>query len=124
MNALIVIWGYTLCVISVVSGLMIIQHAICNLSRWTYSIRSVALWWNAMLLGGGIHVVTAYTIGGKTPIFGEVMIYAGIALMGIRGIRMAYWEMANDQDGMWRHLIAAVRITMMRVKDIFARGGR
>ena len=124
MNALIVIWGYTLCVISVVSGLMIIQHAICKLSRWTYSIRSVALWWNALLLGGGIHVVTAYTIGGKTPIFGEVMIYAGIALMGIRGIRRAYWEMANDQDGMWRHLIAAVRITMMRVKDIFARGGR
>ena len=124
MSALLVFWGYTLCVISVVSGLMIIQHAICNLSRWTYSIRSVALWCNALLLGGGIHVVTAYTIGGKTPIFGEVMIYAGIALMGIRGIRRAYWEMANDQDGMWRHLIAAVRITMMRVKDIFARGGR
>ena len=124
MNALIVFWHYTLCAISIASGLMIIQHAICNLSRWTYSIRSVALWWNALLLGGGIHVVTAYTIGGKTPIFGEVMIYAGIALMGIRGIRRAYWEMANDQDGMWRHLIAAVRITMMRVKDIFARGGR
>ena len=124
MNALIVVWSYTLCVISVISGLLIIQHAICNLSRWTYSIRSVALWWNALLLGGGIHVVTAYTIGGKTPIFGEVMIYAGIALMGIRGIRRAYWEMANDQDGMLRHLIAAVRITMMRVKDIFARGGR
>ena len=124
MSALLVFWSHTLCVISVISGLLIIQHAICNLSRWTYSIRSVALWWNAMLLGGGIHVVTAYTIGGKTPIFGEVMIYAGIALMGIRGIRRAYWEMANDQDGMWRHLIAAVRITMMRVKDIFARGGR
>lgn len=124
MSALLVFWSHTLCVISVISGLLIIQHAICNLSRWTYSIRSVALWWNALLLGGGIHVVTAYTIGGKTPIFGEVMIYAGIALMGIRGIRRAYWEMANDQDGMWRHLIAAVRITMMRVKDIFARGGR
>ena len=53
-----------------------------------------------------------------------VLINLGIALMGIRGIRRAYWEMANDQDGMWRHLIAAVRITMMRVKDIFARGGR
>ena len=124
MSALLVFWSHTLCVISVISGLLIIQNAICNLSRWTYSIRSVALWWNALLLGGGIHVVTAYTIGGKTPIFGEVMIYAGIALMGIRGIRRAYWEMANDQDGMWRHLIAAVRITMMRVKDIFARGGR
>ena len=124
MSALLVFWSHTLCVISVISGLLIIQHAICNLSRWTYSIRSVALWWNALLLGGGIHVVTAYTIGGKTLIFGEVMIYAGIALMGIRGIRLAYWEMANDPNGMWRHLIAAVRIMVMRVKDIFARGGR
>ena len=123
MSAMLVFWSYVLCSISIVSGLMIIQHAICNLSRWTYSIRSVALWWNALLLGGGIHIVTAYA-GGKTPVFGEVLINAGIALMGIRGIRRAYWEMANDQDGMWRHLIAAVRITMMRVKDIFARGGR
>ena len=121
MSALLVFWSHTLCVISVISGLLIIQHAICNLSRWTYSIRSVALWWNALLLGGGIHVVTAYTIGGKTPIFGEVMIYAGIALMGIRGIRRAYWEMANDPDGMWRHPIAAVRIMWARVKAIFAK---
>lgn len=121
MSALLVFWSHTLCVISVISGLLIIQHAICNLSRWTYSIRSVALWWNALLLGGGIHVVTAYTIGGKTPIFGEVMIYAGIALMGIRGIRRAYWEIANDPDGMWRHMIAAVRIILMRVKALFAK---
>ena len=63
MSALLVFWSHTLCVISVISGLLIIQHAICNLSRWTYSIRSVALWWNALLLGGGIHVVMAYTIG-------------------------------------------------------------
>ena len=124
MNALLVVWSYALCSISVVSGLMIIQHAICNLSRWTYSIRSVALWWNAMLLGGGIHIVTAYTIGGKTPIFGEVMIYAGIALMAFEESGGHIGEMANEPDGMWRHLIAAVRITMMRVKDIFARGGR
>ena len=124
MSALLVFWSYALCSISVVSGLLIIQHAICNLSRRTYSIRSVALWWNALLLGGGIHVVTAYTIGGKTPIFGELMIYAGIALMSIRGIRRAYWEMANDPDGIWRHLIAAVRIIVMRVKDIFARDGK
>ena len=121
MSALLVFWSHTLCVISVISGLLIIQHAICTLSRWTYSIRSVALWWNALLLGGGIHVVTAYTIGGKTPIFGEVMIYAGIALMGIRGIRRAYWEIANDPDGMWRHMIAAVRIILMRVKALFAK---
>ena len=121
MNALLVFWSYTLCVISIVSGLMIIQHAICNLSRWTYSIRSVALWWNALLLGGGIHIVTAY-VGGKTPVFGEVLINAGIALMGIRGIRRAYWDMANDPDGMWRHLIAAVHIMWERVKAIFARG--
>lgn len=69
MNALIVVWSYTLCVISVISGLLIIQHAICKLSRWTYSIRSVALWWNALLLGVGIHVVMAYTIGGKNADF-------------------------------------------------------
>lgn len=123
MNALIVVWSYTLCVINIVSGLMIIQHAICNLSRWTYSIRSVALWWNAMLLGGGIHIVAAYA-GGKTPVLGEVLINLGIALMGIRGIRRAYWEMANDPNGMWRHLIAAVRIMVMRVKALFAKGGK
>ena len=60
MNALIVVWSYTLCVINIVSGLMIIQHAICNLSRRTYSIRSVALWWNSLLLGGGLLVLLAF----------------------------------------------------------------
>ena len=77
MSALLVFWSHTLCVINIVSGLMIIQHAICKLSRWTYSIRSVALWWNALLLGGGIHIVTAYA-GGKTPVFGEVLINLGL----------------------------------------------
>ena len=123
MNALLVFWGHTLCVISVISGLLIIQHAICNLSRWTYSIRSVALWWNALLLGGGIHIVTAYA-NGKTPVFGEVLINLGVALMGIRGIRRAYWEMANDPHGMFAHVMAAVRIMWARVKALFAKGGK
>lgn len=123
MQGISIAWGYLLWMVNMVCGALIVQHAICNLSRWQYNIRSLALWGNALLLGGGIHIVTAYA-GGKTPVFGEVLINLGIALMDIRGIRRAYWEMANDQDGMWRHLIAAVRITMMRVKDIFARGGR
>lgn len=109
MNALIVVWSYTLCVINIASGLMIIQHAICNLSRWTYSIRSVALWWNALLLGGGIHVVTAYPIGGKTPIFGEVLINLGVALLSVRSMRRIYREYADDPAGILAHAKAEAR---------------
>ena len=34
------IWHGLLLAINVASGFLIVQHAICNLSRWTYSIRS------------------------------------------------------------------------------------
>ena len=120
MNALIVVWSYTLCVINIVSGLMIIQHAICNLSRWTYSIRSVALWGNALLLGGGLRVLLAFGAQ-ENPGFGEVLINAGVALLGARGMRRAYSEFANDPNGLWSHLKAAVRIILMRVKALFAK---
>lgn len=122
MNALIVVWSYTLCVINIVSGLIIIQHAICNLSRWTYSIRSVALWWNALLLGGGIHIVTAYA-GGKTPVFGEVLINLGIALMGIRSMRRIYREYAEDPAGLLAHAKTELVRVLGLLKALFTRSG-
>ena len=123
MSALLVFWSHTLCVISVISGLLIIQHAICNLSRWTYSIRSVALWWNALLLGGGIHIVTAYA-GGKTPVFGEVLINLGVALLSVRSMRRIYREYADDPAGILAHAKAEARRILMMLKAIFARDGK
>ena len=121
MQGISIAWGYLLWMVNMLAGLLIVQHAICNLSRWQYTVRSLALWWNALLLGGGIHVVTAYTIGGKTPIFGEVLINAGIALMGIRGIRRAYWEYADDPNGLWAHAKAEARRILMMAKAYFAK---
>ena len=123
MSALLVFWSYALCSISVVSGLMIIQHAICNLSRWTYSIRSVALWGNALMLGGGLRVLLAFGAN-ENPGFGEVLINAGIALLSMRGMRRIYREYADDPKGLWMHLKTEIIIIVMRMKALFAKDGK
>ena len=119
MNALLVVWEHTLCVISLISGLMIIQHSVCNLSRWTYSIRSVALWWNALLLGGGVYIVGAYSGGSAKPIFGEVLVYLGVALQGVHGMRRIYREYADDPKGLWMHLKTEILRISMIVRAFF-----
>ena len=59
MDGISIAWGYALWMINMACGAMIVQHAVCNLSRWQYSIRSMALWGNALLLGGGLRVLLA-----------------------------------------------------------------
>lgn len=120
MQGIVIAWGYALWMVNMICGALIVQHAICNLSRWTYSIRSVALWGNALLLGGGLRVLLAFGAQ-ENPGFGEVLINAGVALLGARGMRRAYSEFANDPNGLWSHLKAAVRIILMRVKALFAK---
>ena len=60
MDGISIAWGYALWMINMACGAMIVQHAVCNLSRWQYSIRSMALWGNALLLGGGLRVLLAF----------------------------------------------------------------
>lgn len=60
MQGVVIAWGYALWLINMVCGALIVQHAICNLSRWQYNIRSLALWGNAMMLGGGLLVLLAF----------------------------------------------------------------
>ena len=83
-------------------------------------LRSLALWGNALMLGGGLRVLLAFGAQ-ENPGFGEVLINAGVALLGARGMRRAYSEFANDPNGLWSHLKAAVRIILMRVKALFAK---
>ena len=116
-------WGLLLWAINMLAGLLIVQHAVCNLSRWQYTARSVALWWNALLLGGGIHIVTAYA-GGKTPVFGEVLINLGVALLSVRSMRRIYREYADDPAGILAHAKAEARRILMMLKAIFARDGK
>ena len=123
MNALIVVWSYTLCVISVISGLLIVQHAVCNLSRWQYTVRSLALWGNALLLGGGLRVLLAFGAR-ENPGFGEVLINAGIALLSARSMRRIYREYADDPKGLWAHAKAEVRRIWMQLRALFVKGGK
>ena len=73
MQGVVIAWRYALWLIKIVCGALIEQHAICNLSRWQYNIRSLALWGNAMMLGGGLLVLLAFGAH-ENPGFGEVLI--------------------------------------------------
>ena len=121
MQSIVIAWGYALWFVNMICGALIVQHAICNLSRWTYSIRSVALWGNALLLGGGLRVLLAF--GAKeTPGFGEVLINAGIALLGARSMRRIYREYAEAPHGAWAHLQSEVLRVVTMVRALFAKG--
>ena len=123
MQSIVIAWGYALWFVNMICGALIVQHAICNLSRWRYTIRSLALWGNAFMLGGGLRVLLAFGAH-ENPGFGEVLINAGVALMSVRGMRRIYREYADDPKGLLAHLKTEIIIIVMRVKDIFARGGR
>ena len=123
MQSIVIAWGYALWFVNMICGALIVQHAICNLSRWTYSIRSVALWGNALMLGGGLRVLLAFGAH-ENPGFGEVLINAGIALLSVRGMRRIYREYADDQKGIWMHLKSEIIGIVMRVKVLFAKGGK
>ena len=123
MQSIVIAWGYALWFVNMICGALIVQHAICNLSRWQYNIRSLELWGNAMMLGGGLRVLLAFG-SHENPGFGEVLINAGVALMSVRGMRRIYREYADDPKGLWMHMKTEIIIIVMRVKDIFARGGR
>ena len=60
MQGVVIAWGYALWLINMVCGALIVQHALCNLSRRQYSIRSLALWGNALMLGGALLVFLAF----------------------------------------------------------------
>ena len=123
MQGVVIAWGYALWVINMVCGALIVQHAICNLSRWTYSIRSVALWGNAFMLGGGLRVLLAFGAH-ENPGFGEVLINAGIALLSVRGMRRIYREYADDPAGILAHAKAEILRILMMLKALFAKDGK
>ena len=60
MDGISIAWGYLLWMVNMACGVLIVQHAVCNLSRWQYTVRSLALWGNALLLGGGLLVLLAF----------------------------------------------------------------
>ena len=123
MQGVVIAWGYALWLVNMVCGALIVQHAICNLSRWQYTIRSVALWGNAFMLGGGLRALLAFGAH-ENPGFGEVLINAGIALLSVRGMRRIYREYADDPKGIWMHLKTEISIIVMRVKALFAKDGK
>ena len=41
MQGIVVVWGLLLWAINMLAGLLIVQHAVCNLSRWQYTVRSM-----------------------------------------------------------------------------------
>ena len=123
MQGISIAWGYALWMINMACGAMIVQHAVCNLSRWQYSIRSMALWGNALMLGGGLRVLLAFCAH-ENPGFGEVLINLGVALLSVRSMRRIYREYADDPAGILAHAKAEARRILMRVKAIFARDGR
>ena len=121
MSALITGWSLLLWAANMLCGALIVQHAICNLSRWQYTMRSLSLWGNALLLGGGLRVLLAF--GAKeTPGFGEVLINAGIALLGARSMRRIYREYAEAPHGAWAHLQSEVLRVVTMVRALFAKG--
>ena len=123
MQGVVIAWGYALWLINMACGALIVQHAICNLSRWQYNIRSLALWGNALLLGGGLRVLLAFGAR-ETPGFGEVLINLGVALLSVRGMRRIYREYADDPAGILAHAKAEARRILMMLKAIFARDGK
>ena len=123
MQGISIAWGYALWMINMACGAMIVQHAVCNLSRWKYSIRSLALWGNALMLGGGLRVLLAFGAR-ENPGFGEVLINLGVALLSVRGMRRIYREYADDPAGILAHAKAEARRILMMLKAIFARDGK
>ena len=115
MQGIVVVWGLLLWAINMLAGLLIVQHAVCNLSRWQYTVRSLALWGNALLLGGGLRVLLAFNAH-ENPGFGEVLINAGIALLGARSMRRIYREYADDPNGLWAHAKAEARRIFEMIK--------
>ena len=123
MQGISIAWGYALWMINMACGALIVQHAVCNLSRWKYSIRSLALWGNALLLGGGLRVLLAF--GARVnPGFGEVLINLGVALLSVRSMRRIYREYADDPAGILAHAKAEILRILMMLKAIFARDGK
>ena len=123
MQGISIAWGYALWMINMACGAMIVQHAVCNLSRWKYSIRSLALWGNALMLGGGLRVLLAFGAR-ENPGFGEVLINLGVALLSVRSMRRIYREYADDPAGILAHAKAEARRILMMLKAIFARDGK
>ena len=124
MQGIVVVWGLLLWAINMLAGLLIVQHAVCNLSRWQYTVRSLALWGNALLLGGGLRVLLAFGAR-ENPGFGEVLINAGIALLGARSMRRIYREYAEDPAGIWGRLKSeARRVFTALMFVLLKKGGR
>ena len=123
MQGISIAWGYLLWMVNMVCGALIVQHAICNLSRWQYNIRSLALWGNALMLGGGLRVLLAFGAH-ENPGFGEVLINLGVALLGARSMRRIYREYADDPKGLWVHMKTEVRRVATMIKALFAKGGK
>ena len=123
MQGISIAWGYLLWMVNMVCGALIVQHAICNLSRWQYNIRSLALWGNAMMLGGGLRVLLAFG-SYENPGFGEVLINLGVALLSMRSMRRIYREYADDPKGLWAYVMAEANRILIRVKALFAKDGQ
>ena len=121
MQGISIAWGYLLWMVNMVCGALIVQHAICNLSRWQYNIRSLALWGNALMLGGGLRVLLAFGAH-ENPGFGEVLINLGVALLSVRSMRRIYREYADDPKGLWAHAKAEARRIWMQLRALFGRG--
>ena len=123
MQGVVIAWGYALWLINMVCGALIVQHAICNLSRWQYNIRSLALWGNAMMLGGGLRVLLAFGAH-ENPGFWEVLINLGVALLSVRSMRRIYREYADDPAGILAHAKAEILRILMMAKAYFAKDGK
>ena len=121
MQGIVIAWGHALWMVNMVCGALIVQHAICNLSRWQYSIRSPAPWGNAMMLGGGLRVLLAFGAH-ENPGFGEVLINLGVALLSVRSMRRIYLEYADDPRGLWAHIKSEARRIWMQLRALFGRG--
>ena len=121
MQVISIALGYLLWMVNMVCGALIVQHAICNLSRWQYSIRSLALWGNAMMLGGGLRVLLAFGAH-ENPGFGEVLINLGVALLSVRSMRRIYREYAENPAGILAHAKAEILRILMQLRALFGRG--
>lgn len=121
MQGIVIAWGYALWMVNMICGALIVQHAVCNLSRWQYTVRSLALWGNALMLGGGLRVLLAFGAH-ENPGFGEVLINAGIGLLSVRSMRRIYREYADDPKGLWVHAKAEARRIWMQLRAFFGRG--
>ena len=120
MQGIAIAWGYLLWIVNMMCGALIVQHAICNLSRWQYNIRSLALWGNAMMLGGGLRVLLAFGAH-ENPGFGEVLINLGVALLSVRSMRRVYREYAEAHAGISAHAKAEARRILMLIKSYFTK---